>query len=93
MIRYYPMDDLPFNKDIKIILDCPFGPYLGFSPSNFIIRKIGENLVRVKSIENLNTILGTRLNLNNNMCEPFKKAVELIQAKQKTVKEISTNRS
>lgn len=89
-IRYYSIDDLPFNKDIKIILDCSFGPYHGFSPSNFTIRKIGENLVRVTPIENLNTILGTRPNLNNNMSEPFKKVMELIQATQKTVKEIST---
>lgn len=83
MIRYYPIDDLPFNTNIEIVLDCPFGPYHGFSTSNFTARKIGENLVRVKPIENLNTILGTRPNLNNNMSEPFKNATELIQATQK----------
>jgi len=90
IMRYYRIDALPFSKDIKIILDCPFGPYHGFSPSNFTIRKIGENLVRVTPIENLNTILDTRPVMNDNLPEPVKKVMELIHATQKTVKEFST---
>ena len=89
-MRYYRIDALPFNTNIKIVLDCPFGSYHGFCPSKFTICKIGENLVRVTPVDYLNTILDSRLVMNNKLPEPVKKVMELIQATKKTVKEYST---
>ena len=90
IMRDYRIDALPFNTDIKIELDCPFGSYHGFCPSKFSICKVGKNLVRVTPVDYLNTILDSRLVKNNRLSEPVTKVMELVQATKKTVKEFST---
>ena len=90
IMRYYRIDALPFNTDIEIVLDCPFGSYHGFCPSKFTIRKVNDNMVKVTPVDYLNTILDSRLVKNNRLSEPVTKVMELVQATKKTVKEFST---